>query len=108
MNVAICSGVFPHQSPGAEQDHEDDEGLEPAVLHDLEAGLPQPPPGLAQTPAGAHLTAPTVPHADWGRGATLIYIYIHSIYTVNPLIMAGAFIYCAAKSTRPLLEAGLY
>jgi len=29
-------------------------------------------------------------------------------FTVNPLIMAGAFIYWAAKSTRPLLEAGLY
>lgn len=55
---------YTHQSATAEQDHEDDEGLKPAVLHDLVAGLPQPPPGLTQTTAGVNVTALTVPRAD--------------------------------------------
>lgn len=36
------------------------------MLHDLVAGLSQPPPGLAQTLAGVDVTARTVPHAHWG------------------------------------------
>lgn len=42
----LCPG--PHQGAAAEQNHEDDEGLKPIVLHDEEAGLPQDPPGLAE------------------------------------------------------------
>ena len=64
----ICETAY--QSPWAEQDHEDDEGLEPAVLHDLVAGLPQPPPDLAQPSAGVHLAAGAVPHTDWGGRTT--------------------------------------
>lgn len=52
-----------YQSPAAEQDHENDEGLKPAVLHNLVAGLPQSPPGLSQTAASVHIAALTVPHA---------------------------------------------
>jgi hypothetical protein len=37
----------PHQGATAEQNHEDDEGLKPIVLHDEEAGFPQDPPRLA-------------------------------------------------------------
>lgn len=37
-----------HQGATAEQNHEDDEGLKPVVLHDEEAGFPQDPPRLAQ------------------------------------------------------------
>lgn len=37
------------QRSRAEEDHEDDEGLEPAVLYDLEAGLPQLPPELTES-----------------------------------------------------------
>src|SRR4029434_8244352 len=55
-----------HQSSTAEEDHKDDEGLEPAVLHDLEACLPQPPPGLANPAGRVDLTALTAAHADWG------------------------------------------
>lgn len=53
----------PYQSPAAEQDHEDDKGLKPAVFHNLVAGLPQPPPDLAQTLAVVDVTALTAPHA---------------------------------------------
>lgn len=53
----------PHQSPTAEQDHEDDERLKPAVLHNLVAGLPEPPPGLTQTLAGVDAAALTLPQA---------------------------------------------
>ena len=64
--MLVQSGVKqPYQSPAAEQDHEDDEGLEPAVFHNLIAGLPQPPPSLAQTTGSVHLTAATVLPADW-------------------------------------------
>lgn len=37
----------PHQGATAEQNHEDDEGLKPIVLHNEEAGFPQDPPRLA-------------------------------------------------------------
>jgi len=36
------------------------------------------------------------------KNKIIIYICVY-IYTVNPLIVAGAFIYFAAKSPRPLL-----
>lgn len=36
----------PYQRSTAEQDHEDDETLKPAVLHDAVAGLAQSPPDL--------------------------------------------------------------
>lgn len=50
----------PYQSPAAEQNHEDDKGLKPAVFHNLVAGLPQPPPEQAQTTAVVEVTALTV------------------------------------------------
>lgn len=53
-----------YQSAAAEQDHEDDESLKPAVFHDLVAGLPQPPPGLAQTAGGINVTALAVSGAN--------------------------------------------
>lgn len=43
----ICRDVVKrktHQSSAAQQDHEDDEGLEPVMLHDGEAGLAKVPP----------------------------------------------------------------
>lgn len=49
-----------YQGSAAEQDHEDDEGLKPAVFHDLVAGFPQPPPGLTQTVGDVNATALTV------------------------------------------------
>lgn len=39
--------VASYQSSAAEEDHEDNKGLKPTVLHYLEAGLPQPPPDQA-------------------------------------------------------------
>lgn len=40
----VC--VRTYQCSTAEQDHEDDEGLEPVVFNDEVAGLPQEPPVL--------------------------------------------------------------
>lgn len=51
------------QSSGAEEDHEDDEGLKPAVLHDLVAGLPGPPPHLAEARRGVDVAALKPGHA---------------------------------------------
>lgn len=42
-----CPLPWTHQGTTAEQNHENDEGLKPIVLHDEEAGLPQDPPRLA-------------------------------------------------------------
>lgn len=41
--------LFPdsHQGSTAEENHENDEGLKPIVLHNEEAGFPQDPPRLA-------------------------------------------------------------
>lgn len=47
----------PHQGATAEQNHEDDEGLKPIVLHNEEAGFPQDPPGLAQPLLNVDLAA---------------------------------------------------
>lgn len=51
------SSVVSDQSSRAEEDHEDDEGLEPAVLHDLEAGLPQLPVDLPESGRGVDVAA---------------------------------------------------
>ena len=44
--MALSPG--PHQGATAQQNHEDDEGLKPIVLHNEKAGFPQDPPRLAQ------------------------------------------------------------
>lgn len=60
--------TFPYQRPAAEQDHEDDEALKPAVLHDAVAGLAQPPPDFPWGPCGVHSTAGTAPDTACGEG----------------------------------------
>lgn len=55
-----------YQSSTAEQDHEDDEGLEPAVLHDVVAGLAQSPPDLPWGLRGVHSAAGTAPNTAYG------------------------------------------
>ena len=57
---AVKSVADAYQGSTAEQDHKDDEGLEPAVFHNLVAGFPQPPPGLTQTVGDINITALTV------------------------------------------------
>jgi len=54
------------QSSGAEEDHEDDEGLEPAVLYDLETSLPQLPPHLPETRRRVDVAALKPGHAHCG------------------------------------------
>lgn len=55
--------AFPggYQGATAQQDHEDDEALEPAVFHDLVAGLAQSPPDLPWGLCGVHCAAGTAP-----------------------------------------------
>lgn len=60
LKVLLTGACATYQGSTAEQDHEDDEGLEPAVFHDLVAGFPQPPPGLTQTAGDVDITAVTV------------------------------------------------
>lgn len=61
-----------YQGTAAEKDHEDDERLKPAVLHNLVAGLPEPPPGLTQAAAGVDVAALTVSRANWQGGTKKI------------------------------------
>lgn len=65
----LQSGKSSYQSATAEKDHEDDERLKPAVLHNLVAGLPQPPPGLTEAAAGVDVAALAVSRANWQGGA---------------------------------------
>lgn len=60
--VSVCLRLT-DQSSRAQQDHEDDEGLEPAVLHDLVAGLSGSPPHQAQSSRCVHLAAAAVANA---------------------------------------------
>lgn len=63
------SGTY--QRPTAEEDHEDDEGLEPVVLHDAEAGSPDVPPKLPSVAGDVHVEAGKPLHAGWGRDKVL-------------------------------------
>ncbi len=65
VNEELKFSTVPHQSSTAEEDHEDDEGLKPAVLHYLIARLPQPPPRLTQTSRRVDITTLTALHTDW-------------------------------------------
>lgn len=60
-----------YQRPTAEEDHEDDEGLEPVVLHDAEAGFPEVPPHLPSIAGDIHVEAGKPLHTGWGRGKEL-------------------------------------
>ena len=60
-----------YQCATAEQDHEDDERLEPAVLHDAVAGLAQPPPDLPVGLCGVHGAAGTAADTACGGGRGL-------------------------------------
>lgn len=51
------SRVHTYQSSAAKQDHEDDEGLKPVVLHNEIAGLSQEPPVFAPAKCDGHVTA---------------------------------------------------
>lgn len=53
-----------YQSSAAEEDHKDDEGFKPAVLHNLVAGLPQPPPDQAYTLVRVDVAPFTATHTD--------------------------------------------
>lgn len=55
------------QRSRAEEDHEDDEGLEPAVFYDLVTGLPGPPPDLTESRRRVQVAALEMGHAHWGR-----------------------------------------
>lgn len=47
IHAVILPTLNAHQGAAAEQDHEDNQGLKPVVLHDQVAGFPQEPPVLA-------------------------------------------------------------
>ena len=58
-----------YQGPTAEQDHEDNEGLKPVVLNDLEAGPAEGPPLLPSTLGDVHVEEGKALHAGWGGRA---------------------------------------
>lgn len=60
----VESGTY--QRPTAEENHEDDEGLEPVVLHDAEAGFPDVPPYLPSVAGDVHVEAGKPLHTGWG------------------------------------------
>lgn len=55
-----------YQRPAAEEDHEDDEGLKPVVLHDEEAGFPDVPPDLPSVTGDVHVETGKPLDAAWG------------------------------------------
>lgn len=62
--VRVCVWVSDQRSR-AEEDHENYEGLEPAVFYDLVTRLPGPPPDLTQSHRRVQLTAPETGHTHW-------------------------------------------
>lgn len=57
------SGTY--QRSTAEEDHEDDEGLKPVVLHDAEAGFADVPPNLPSVAGDVHIEAGKPLHTAW-------------------------------------------
>lgn len=60
-----------YQGATAEQDHEDNEGLKPVVLDDLEAGPAEGPPLLPAALGDVHVEAGTALHTGWGAKGRL-------------------------------------
>lgn len=54
----------PYQGAAAEEDHEDNQGFKPVVLHDQVAGFPQEPPALAPAHRDVHVTALILGHTS--------------------------------------------
>lgn len=57
-----------YQSAAAEQNHEDDEGLKPVVLNNLEAGPAQCPPHFPTALGDVHIEAGAALHTGWEAG----------------------------------------
>lgn len=62
----------PHQCSAAEQDHEDDEALKPAVLHDAVAGLAHLPAHGPWQLGAVHSAAGTVANAAYGERGLMV------------------------------------
>lgn len=54
----------PYQGATAEEDHEDNQGLKPVVLHNQVAGFPQEPPALAPAHRDVYITALILGHTS--------------------------------------------
>ena len=65
----VKSGTY--QCPTAEEDHEDDEGLEPVMLYNAEAGFSDVPPCLPSVTGDVHVEAGKPLHTGWGRDKEL-------------------------------------
>lgn len=53
-----------HQGTATEEDHEDDEGLKPVVLHDQVAGFSKEPPALPPAHSDLNVTALVLGHTS--------------------------------------------
>lgn len=61
---ATCHHGPPYQGATTEENHEDDEGLKPVVLHNQVAGFSQPPPFLPPTHSDVKITALILGHTS--------------------------------------------
>lgn len=61
----VCLFTQSYQRAAAEQDHEDDKALKPAVLYYSVAGLSQSPPHFAPARLHVYLAALELLHAAW-------------------------------------------
>lgn len=64
IRISMCVCVSDQRSR-AEEDHENDEGLEPAVFYNLVTRLPGPPPDLTQSHCRVQVTALETGHTHW-------------------------------------------
>lgn len=77
--------ISPYQRPTAEQDHEDDEALKPAVLHNAVAGLAQLPAHGPWQLGDIHIAAGTVAKTACGeRGPSGSDIPLSSFQLLSP------------------------
>lgn len=56
--------LTPYQSTTAKEDHEDDQGLKPIVLHNQVAGFPQEPPALPPAHSDINITTLILGHTS--------------------------------------------
>lgn len=87
-------GGGPYQGSTAEQDHEDNESLEPVVLDDLEASPAERPPLLPAALGDVHVEAGAALHTSWGgqwgHQVTGLRAASGGTVTVSPPLAQGA------------------
>lgn len=78
IEYQVCVCAHSHQCSTTEEDHKDDQGFKPVVLHNEIAGLPEEPPILTPALRDGHITTLVASHTTC-KMAHIILLFSQSI-----------------------------